>query len=139
MKTDVRSNHLSHLCQTMKGYFYFASPYTSPDPAVRHARYEEARLFSFLLFQRGIFHFAPIVACHDVAVKHGMPTDFKFWEDFNMSLILPSIGIIIADIDGWQESRGVTDERNKALELRKPIYFCSRQRETYLTFLEMEK
>ena len=57
---------------------YLASPYSHPDPLVRHARFEAACQATAGLLRAGRPVFAPIVQGHEL-VRYGVPGDWSFW------------------------------------------------------------
>lgn len=111
-------------------FYYLASPYTNPDPDVVSYNYEQVLIYSWLLHQKGLHHFCPIAHCHEVASRYGMPTDYLFWQEFADCFIIPSRGIIIAAIPGWEQSRGIQHERRRATQLKKPIYLARKNEHT---------
>jgi len=91
-------------------YLYLASPYSSPEASIREARYREALRASAWLFQHDMLIFSPIVHCHHLAESHAMPSDAEFWKSYDQTMIRFSSGVIILQIEGWRESKGVTAE-----------------------------
>lgn len=114
--------HLKKECEQREGFFYLASPYTNPDPDIVEYNYNEVLVYSWLLDCKGVYHFCPIAAKHCIAQRYALPSDYLFWKGFNRSIIKASIGIILADIPGWEQSKGVQHERREAVELNKPIF-----------------
>lgn len=106
-------------------FYYIASPYTHPDPAVRDARAHEVNRYSGALMQAGVYVYATIWATHHIAVRHALPTDFEWWLGFNKAFIDPAAGVIVANIPGWRESKGVAQEIGYARELGHPIFLAS--------------
>jgi hypothetical protein len=104
-------------------YLYLASPYTHPDPAVRQWRYEAVRDFAAFLCRKRQWIFCPIMHSHDMTINHQMPYEFEFWDDWNKSLIYPSGGVIVFQIDGWDISRGIKSEIEYAVQLGKPLMY----------------
>ena len=125
-KELVTPTILEQMCREHKRFFYLASPYTNPDPAIVEDNYNEVLVYSWLLDCKGIYHYCPIAAKHCIAQRYAMPGDYLFWEGFNDSFITPSLGIILADIPGWEQSKGVQHERRRAAELNKPLYLVRR-------------
>lgn len=88
-------------------YYYLASPYSHPDPAVRERRYAEAIAASAWLFQRNLFNYSPIVSCHPLSVHHAMPGDAEFWRAFDQTMIRYCSSMVILQTQGWRESVGL--------------------------------
>lgn len=105
------------------GYLYIASPYTHDDPMIRQRRYEKALEFTAWLAQKyRLWGFSPIGHSHHMVINHDLPHTFEFWDDWNRCMIRTSIGIVVLQIKGWEESRGINAEMAYAKEIGKPIY-----------------
>lgn len=89
---------------------YLASPYSHPDKAVELRRYDETVRALAHLCLLGLPVFSPIAMCHEAATRHGLPTDAKWWEDFNAHFMARSDACVVLMIDGWRESKGVAHE-----------------------------
>lgn len=90
--------------------YYLASPYTHPSALVREQRYLDLRDYAGPLMAMGYYVYAPILNTHPIAIMYSLPMEFEWWEGFNRAFIERSAGVIVADIDGWRESRGVAHE-----------------------------
>jgi hypothetical protein len=91
-------------------FYYLASPYTHPDPEVRHQRYVEMERICAEYLRNGIYVYSPIVHCHYIALNHDLPVEFDFWMGYNKSMMLASRGMIVIQLDGWSKSKGVAAE-----------------------------
>lgn len=107
----------------LESYHYIASPYTHPDSTVRAARYEQALTFLAWALNNGIWSYCPIVQCHALCVKHKMPYEFNFWRDYNKVMLTAAAHVIVLQLDGWQQSKGVGGEIEFAKGLDKPISY----------------
>lgn len=112
-------------------YWYLATPYTHADFQVMCRRAEEAMRVAGQLMQKGLVVYSPIWHCHEIARTYSLPTDFKFWDNFNTTMIRPAAGIIVATMKGWEESKGVTDEIHKASMMDKPVYYYDPVSDTF--------
>lgn len=91
-------------------FTYLATPYSHPNNAIKELRYLEAIVATKWLLKQRIWAYSPIVHCHHIAQSYSLPTDFAFWRDYNFAMLERSSRLLILVIDGWKESRGVTDE-----------------------------
>lgn len=89
---------------------YLASPYTHTNPAVIQQRYEEARAFTAHYIRVGAAIFSPIVHCHELAIHHELPLDFRFWQTYNEALLRRAAALWVLQLEGWEKSRGVSHE-----------------------------
>lgn len=116
---------------TSMSYLYLASPYTHADKAARQRRYEAVRAFTAFLCNRKEWVFSPILHLHDLAISYDLPYTFDFWDEWNKAMILSSRGVIVFQIDGWKESRGVTAEVLYAGQIGLPIILSKERWPSY--------
>lgn len=107
------------------GFYYLASPYSHVDKEIEAARYREVIAYAAMFFDHRINVMSPIMQCHDMSRSHKLPSDAETWRDYNRALINASSGMIIATIDGWLESLGITSEINYCREINKPIILAN--------------
>lgn len=89
---------------------YLASPYAHADPAMMQYRYEVMLdVVAYYLNER-VTVFSPIVHCHNIKLRHGLPEDHDFWLRYDYEIMARCTGIYIIMLDGWMESRGVGAE-----------------------------
>ena len=102
---------------------YLASPYTAKTKELQEANYQAVlRLCGKLLAKRNNV-WSPIVHCHTMAVLYNLPTDFKFWQEYNHDFIRRCDAVWVACIPYWQNSKGVADEIEFANYLNLPIKY----------------
>ena len=104
---------------------YLASPYSHPDPVVRHARFRAACRAAASLLRAGHAVFSPIAHSHPL-VEHGLPTQWGFWERFGREHLERCDEVVVLMLDGWRESVGVQAEVRIAVELGKPVWYTAR-------------
>lgn len=117
----------------MSELIYLASPYSSknPDKSLKlleeEMRYQEVLRITAELMKAGHHIFSPIVHCHAMAVKYGLPTDWAYWKDY-LHVMLPQCKKmwIAASITGWSVSTGVIGESQLAESLNIPISFVNK-------------
>ncbi len=110
---------------TEMSYYYLGSPYTHEDEAVRNERYDLACLATVKLLKMGIHIFSPIGHSHPLARDYGLAGDWKFWEDYDKTMMRPAEGLIILTIDGWRESTGLSHETLFMSSKKKSITLVS--------------
>ncbi len=91
-------------------YTYLASPYSHPDAAVREARYDAALACLAHMLKIRVWTYSPIVHCHRLSIEVGLPGDHEFWRDYDRAMIQSAQNFAVLAVDGWRESRGVTEE-----------------------------
>lgn len=100
---------------------YLASPYSHPNPAVRELRYEVARLATANLLREGLAVFSPIV--YGKSMEKMLGTDYLSWKRINDAMLEASTGMIVLKLDGWEESKGIAYEIDKAKMLGVSISY----------------
>lgn len=101
------------------GMIYLASPLSDPDPLVRHLRHELTLWATAQLVLAGRVVFSPIVHDAPLAMHYGLPNTYKFWRPIDHVLISHAAALWTLTLDGWEESVGVSDEREYAQRLGK--------------------
>ena len=99
---------------------YLASPYSHPDPLVRHARFEAACQAAAGLIRAGRPVFAPIIQGHEL-VRYGVPSDWSFWSPLARDYIARCDDVVVLQLEGWRESQGVQAEMALASALGKRV------------------
>lgn len=102
---------------------YLASPYSHPDHAVEERRFAEVCKIAGGLMASGLVVFCPIAHTHPIAVRCELPRGWDYWKRFDREFIAASSKVIVAMMDGWRESRGVTAEIAIAAELGIPVEY----------------
>ncbi len=105
--------------------YYLASPYSHVNPFVQAMRYEMINYIAARLTEEGYMLIEPIGSCFDKSLKYKMPGGYEYWKHRDRTLIEHSAGIIVATMEGWSYSVGVTDEIAHAKELGLPVYMLN--------------
>ena len=101
---------------------YICSPYTSSDPAVRHARFEAACRITAELIRQGKTAYSPVVHSHPLC-RYGLPLDWQFWQRHDLAFLTMCSEVVVLKLDGWERSVGVKAEIAAARALGKPVTF----------------
>ena len=99
---------------------YLASPYSDPDPDVRNLRYSLTKSFCAWKIKHGYFIYSPIVHCHWMASQHNLPKDAEFWHKYNVNMLRRADAFWILQLEGWQFSVGIGQEKALADKLDLP-------------------
>ncbi len=101
---------------------YMASPYTRYSRGIGAAFVDAAKLAARLI-QAGVNVYSPIVHSHPIAECGDIdPRDQKFWHDFNQTMLAKCDVLIVAHMDGWEDSSGVAHEIAFFAAEGKPIF-----------------
>ena len=106
-------------------FYYLASPYSHPSPLIRAQRMIDVGRYAGEMMAAGMFVYSPIWATHDAAVRHALPMEYEWWLAFNKAFIDASAGVVVCAIDGWRESRGVTQEIAYARDLGLGVWLAT--------------
>jgi len=104
----------------IKGLIYLASPYTHVLQEIQELRYSLACRAVKEFTMQGIAVISPIVHCHPISVKYGMPGNYKFWRKYNTVMIGACVALRVLKIPGWYGSKGIEGELIIANNLRIP-------------------
>jgi hypothetical protein len=89
---------------------YLASPYSAASEDIMEARYLAALDAVARLLHQRRWVYSPIVHCHELAKRCGLPRDFTFWRDYNFAMLDRADAFCVLTLSGWEESRGVAAE-----------------------------
>lgn len=104
------------------GYWYLASPYSKYPAGIEQA-WRDVCAVGARLVAAGVPFYCPIAETHSIAEAGKIdPLDHGIWMDHDMPLLWASRGILVADMDGWQDSYGVGAEIEFAKSEGKPVY-----------------
>ncbi len=123
---------------------YLATPFTKY--ALGHTRaIVDATRIAADLYASGIIVYSPIAYCAALAASSGLPMeDYRFWLPIEDRMCGACDALIVAQLDGWQESEGIAREVARFERWGKSIYdldptsmrMARRQKECALVALE---
>lgn len=106
----------------MKELGYLATPYSKYPAGTTAAYFTAARIAAGLL-RAGIPVYSPITHTHPIAVAGNLdPLDHSIWLPFDELMMARCDYLIVAHMDGWQESKGIAHEVEAFTLARKPIF-----------------
>ncbi len=100
---------------------YLASPYSHPDPDVRHCRFRAVCKAAAVLIGQGNHVFSPIAHSHPISQFMEGEDSWDRWRAFDFRMIEQSEALFYLTIDGWKESVGVREEMIFATSLELPV------------------
>lgn len=105
---------------------YLATPYTKRQrfEGLDGAAWRAAEIAARLL-RAGVHAYAPIVYCHELASLGACyinPLDRAVWQPFCDMIAMRCDTLIVAHMEGWQESEGIAHEVELFGRLGKPIF-----------------
>lgn len=83
---------------------------------------------------RMLTHFSPIMYCHPIARKLGLPGNYEFWEEMDKRWIDRCESVEVLGYHGWSDSTGVARETEYAEATGKKVVIVSMDTEFYVTF-----
>ena len=105
-------------------YVYLASPYSDPDPKVEEQRFELVCRFAGEMMRSGDVVYSPIAHSHPIAVRTDLPREWEYWKRVDQEMLRHASALMVLTIQGWEESRGVTEEISIAKAIGLPIYYA---------------
>lgn len=111
----------------MRRVYYLASPYNDDRVAVRRRRYRDVVRATARLMAGGIRVFSPIVHNHPlvetglIAKSGDYSARWRFWSVYDFAMLSRCQGLLVLQLSGWEQSRGVSAELKKARLLGKLI------------------
>lgn len=104
------------------GIIYLASPYSKWENKDTAA--EIVAKAAAILMNDGLVIYSPISHGHAVA-KYGLPYTWEFWKAQCQPMIDAAVAIIVLQMDGWEDSVGVTYEIEEFKKAGKPIVYAT--------------
>lgn len=103
---------------------YLATPYTRTAIGFDAAADEAARVAARLALATNAAVFSPIVHGHVICRAGSLDPvkDSVAWAKLNARMVSVSDVLVIAHMDGWDESEGIADEIGGFLRAHKPIF-----------------
>lgn len=107
---------------------YLATPYRGKtgnsfdDSFIENERYDQITKIAGELTKMGFMVFSPITHSHPMAVRcSGIGDDFDYWEKFDLSMVKWADVLIVTELKGWTESRGLACEIEYAKKIGRMI------------------
>lgn len=105
--------------------YYLATPYTKYEGGIE-AAFEAAAAITARLVKANLSVYSPIAHAHPVAVHGGIdPLDHSIWLDFDLRMMRAADCLIVAQMQGWRESFGVSQEIKFFQNAGKPILYLN--------------
>ena len=108
------------------GFIYVGSPYSHPDPSIMERRYRNVMFYMLQLFKNRQWAYSPILHCHDMANKFGLPKEAKYWANYNFAMLSAAREFHVYCLPGWDESVGLSHE----------VAFWRMARERHVKFID---
>ena len=102
---------------------YLASPYAHPSAEVREARLEAARYVCGRMVDRGRIVMSPLVYLGELAGKGVHPP--QGWYAFDLQLLARCDELVVLQLPGWEDSKGVLVEIAGAQTKGMPVRLMS--------------
>lgn len=101
---------------------YLATPYSKYEPGIEQAFIDAAKLAALLL-RAGMKVYSPIAHTHPLAVHGNIdPLDHAIWMPFDEAMMTAADVLLVAHMQGWQESFGIAHEIKFFEDAGKPIF-----------------
>ena len=97
------------------GIIYLAAPYSHADEAVMKGRVEKVTDVAGKLIAKGYVVFSPLTYTERIAARDVLPP--VGWYEFDMHFLMKCGAIVVLELDGWEDSRGIHDEMELAARL----------------------
>ena len=107
----------------MMSFVYLASPYSSPSPEIRASRFLAVERATASLLKDRVWVYSPIVHCHAMSMRYGMPTDAAYWQEYNFAMLDRAMELLVLTLPGWQDSLGIAMELERARKYRMTVSF----------------
>jgi len=93
-----------------RSFIYVASPYSKSDEKKREDRYLGVCATCAYFVKMGYTVYSPIAHWHPIAKAFGLPIGMEFWRSHDLTMLSKAWKMVVAMIQGWNESDGIEDE-----------------------------
>ena len=108
-----------------KPLIYLASPYSDDEPGIIAQRVRAMEVaVATLIRQNLIIPYSPIVYTHPIADY--MDDDFD-WYSWDLEMLDRCDGMIVCQLPGWEDSKGVKIEIDHCVENKIPFVYANLQ------------
>jgi len=106
--------------------WYLANPFTDKNDDVMNERLKKSIDASITLLKNDIFSFSPI-AYNGAWSRdsYQLPVEWAFWEVYDKTFLDHMNGLLVLQLEGWQNSVGVQAEIEYALNQNMPIIYVT--------------
>ena len=102
---------------------YVGSPYRKFKLGMGQAAKQVAKITARLTIS-GLPVYSPIAHGHMLSIYGGIhPSANELWEKINSPFMEMSGAIVVAKMDGWEESDGLADEIRQFQAVKKPVFY----------------
>jgi hypothetical protein len=98
---------------------YLAIPYTG----IEDVSFEVANIVAARLMNKGNIVFSPISHSHHIAAEGGLDKGWDYWSKFDRAFIEWCDVVVVVRLDGWEKSKGVSEEIKIGTSLGKGIEY----------------
>ena len=115
-----------------KKLIYLAGPYSTPDPKERNKRVKTlAKVAGKLIKDKDVYVFSPITHGHPINLSVKESIGYDYWLAFDKALLDTCDEMWIADLPGWENSKGIAEEINHCNTNGKPIRMVTKRGKVY--------
>ena len=115
---------------------YLAAPYSANDRKIEKKRFKQTCQVAAKLMANGIAIFSPLANSIPVVELGGLKIDHAEFMRFDNIILRRCDELLVLALDGWRESKGVQEEINEAIGLRKPVLIVHEEDFDYLPLLK---
>jgi nucleoside 2-deoxyribosyltransferase len=102
---------------------YLATPYSKYEGGLDRA-HEDACMLGGALIGQGVKIFCPISHSHSLCTLGGVdPFSHNTWLEIDERLMEAADALLVAELDGWDESVGIGYEADVFAAAGKPVYY----------------
>ena len=114
---------------------YLAAPYSAPDRKTENKRFKTTCEVQAILMRNGIAVFSPLANSIPAVELGGLQIDHADFMRFDNIVLRRCDELLVLALDGWRESKGVQEEIQEAIALRKPVLVIHEEDIKYLPVL----
>lgn len=115
---------------------YLAAPYSDNDPEVEKTRFRKTCEIAAKLMANGIAVFSPLANSIPAVELGGLRISHAEFMRFDNIILRRCDELLVLALAGWRASRGVQEEIQEAMALRKPVSIVPEEDFDFLPYLK---
>lgn len=118
------------------GYWYLGTPYSKYPPELGGiaGAYQRACELAAMMILNGYHVYCPIAHTHPISIEGKLnPFDHELWMPLDEHFMHGAKGLVIGMMAGWEDSYGLTIEREYFAKAGKPVKYMADQETFYLS------
>ncbi len=101
--------------------YYLSCPYSHPNPDIKASRHRLVNRITLEFHKQGKLVYSPLTHNIPLIELNRKYNSWDDWSHFDLEMLQRCDGLIVLQISGWEQSKGVAEEIAHAKKINIPI------------------